>query len=98
MSYYFDFIFGPASYAGRLQRGPKFVTIVEMAGGRYVELDADDVEHGHRLAKVWTDPEHFRGMTASVQRVLPDGSLGGVIGGVVYHEEPWDWPAEPIAA
>ncbi len=59
-------------------RRPAWIVHAETSSDLFVELDADDQDHAHRLAAHWV----FRGlaMTAAVRRVFPDGTLGPVNG------------------
>lgn len=40
---------------------------------RFVEIDADDVDHAHNLARHWVDV--FGAVSAAVRRRDPDGTL-----------------------
>ena len=61
-------------------RKPAFVVHAEIRPHEFVELDADDAEHGHRLAAMWCDSASA--ISAAVRKVLPDGSLSKIDGSI----------------
>lgn len=78
-----DFIeFFMSDEAARLrmiERKPIVVVHAEVGNGVFVELDADDLDHGHRLAASWTkNVAHC--ISAAVRVVRKDGKLSRVDG------------------
>ena len=61
-----------------MERKPNFVVHVETCGNisvldRFVELDAEDLENAHNIARAWV---HDMGnASAAIRRVYPDGTL-----------------------
>lgn len=78
MGYALSFLLGSEAAEMRTQRAPKFVVHVELFSGKFTELDAEDVDHGHRLACDWCEREAAQ--SAAVRRVFDDGSLSKVVG------------------
>jgi len=67
-----------AASARMVERKPAFVVHVETHGDasiadRFVELDADDIEHAGNLANAWVN--RMGNSSAAVRRVMPDGTL-----------------------
>lgn len=66
-------------------RKPTVVVHVEVEAGRFIELDADDLAHGHRLAQMWVDPAQMGKMSSAVRPVRTDGTLGRIDGRIYCH-------------
>ena len=60
------------------ESGAKYVVWLELFGtGKFVELDADSVEHSKTLIDVWLGNDtDTRFLTGSYRKVKTDGSLG----------------------
>ncbi len=61
-----------------IERKPAFVVHVETSSNmsvadRFVELDADNMEHAGNLADAWVD--RMGNASAAIRRVMPDGTL-----------------------
>ena len=69
---------GQAASERMIARRPAWVVHAETSADLFVELDADDQDHAHRLAAHWVT--NGLAMTAAAHRVFPDGSLGPVNG------------------
>lgn len=76
-----SFLLSSAAASQRANREPsaRFVVHAEVVSGmdreseRFVEIDADDVEHAHTLARHWIDT--FGAISAAVRRKEPNGAL-----------------------
>lgn len=67
-----------AASARMIERKPAFVVHVETSGDmsvadRFVELDADSIEHAGKIADAWVNS--MGNVSAAVRRVMPDGTL-----------------------
>jgi hypothetical protein len=79
--YPIEFLLSPDAAAQRMiERKPKVVVHVELASDRFEELDADDLDHGHRLADNWVT--NMRAISAAVRPVLSTGMLGKIDGSI----------------
>jgi hypothetical protein len=67
-----------AASARMIERKPAFVVHVETisdfsVADRFVELDADGIEHAGNIANAWVNS--MGNASAAIRRVMPDGTL-----------------------
>ncbi len=75
-----------------ISRKPAWVVHAEVESGLFVELDADDADHAHRLAANWC--ERGAAISASARRALHNGTLCRPSGRIHSDLDHIEWAAE----